>query len=49
MAEHFSWGGVLPLAGASVAISVAGISIAVLAYALHRIDLGRLVQQGCPA
>ena len=44
MAEQFSWGEFLPLAGASVAISVAGISLAVLAYALRRIDLG----QRCP-
>ena len=43
MAEHFSWGEFLPLAGASVAISVIGISVAVLAYALRRIDLGVLV------
>jgi hypothetical protein len=39
MAEHFSWSEFLPLAGASVALSVAGISLAVLAYDLHRIDL----------
>jgi NAD(P)H-quinone oxidoreductase subunit 5 len=43
MAEQFSWGEFLPLAGASVAISVAGITLAVLAYALRRIDLGQLV------
>ena len=33
MAEQFSWGEFLPLAGASVAISVSGITLAVLAYA----------------
>ena len=43
MAEHFSWSEFLPLAGASVAISITGISLAVLAYALRRIDLGTAV------
>ena len=43
IAEHFSWGEFLPLAGASVAISLVGITLAVLAYALRRIDLGQLV------
>jgi NAD(P)H-quinone oxidoreductase subunit 5 len=42
MAEHFSWGEFLPLAGASVAISVAGITVAVLAYALNKLDLATL-------
>ena len=49
MAEHFSWQDFLPLAGASVAISVAGISLAVLAYSLHRIDLGQAVAARFPA
>ncbi|KZR86179.1 NAD(P)H-quinone oxidoreductase subunit 5 [Synechococcus sp. MIT S9504] len=49
MAEHFSWGEFLPLAGASVAISLIGISVAVLAYALRRIDLGELVAARFPA
>jgi len=49
MAEQFSWGEFLPLAGASVAISVAGITLAVLAYALRRIDLGQLVAGRFPA
>lgn len=49
MAEQFSWGEFLPLAGASVAISVLGISIAVMAYALRRIDLGELVAARVPA
>jgi NAD(P)H-quinone oxidoreductase subunit 5 len=49
MAEHFSWNEFLPLAGASVAISVAGISLAVLAYYLHRIDLGQAVAARFPA
>ena len=49
MAEHFSWAEFLPLAGASVAISVAGISLAVLAYALHRIDLGQAVAARFPS
>ena len=48
MAEHFSWGEFLPLAGASVAISVTGITIAVLAYALRTIDLGELVAARVP-
>jgi NAD(P)H-quinone oxidoreductase subunit 5 len=49
MAHHFSWGEFLPLAGASVAISIAGIALAVLAYALHRIDLGQAVAARFPA
>ena len=49
MAEHFSWQDFLPLAGSSVAISVAGISLAVLAYSLHRIDLGQAVAARFPA
>ena len=49
MAENFSWQEFLPLAGSSVAISVAGISLAVLAYALHRIDLGKAVAARFPA
>jgi NAD(P)H-quinone oxidoreductase subunit 5 len=49
MAERFSWSEFLPLAGASVAISVAGISLAVLAYYLHRIDLGKAVAARFPA
>ena len=39
-AEKFSWGGFLPLATASVAISSAGILLAVLTYYLKRLDLG---------
>jgi NAD(P)H-quinone oxidoreductase subunit 5 len=49
MAENFSWQEFLPLAGSSVAISVAGISLAVLAYALHRIDLGQAAAARFPA
>jgi len=49
MAEHFSWQEFLPLAGASVGISLAGISLAVLAYALQRIDLGQAVAARFPA
>jgi len=49
MAHHFSWGEFLPLAGASVAISIAGITLAVLAYYLQRIDLGRAVAARFPA
>ena len=48
VAEHFSWGEFLPLAGASVAISVVGISVAVLAYALRKIDLGTAVAARFP-
>jgi NAD(P)H-quinone oxidoreductase subunit 5 len=48
MAEHFSWGEFLPLAGASVAISVAGITLAVLAYALRRLDLGQALAARFP-
>jgi len=43
MAHHFSWGEFLPLAAASVAISTAGITLAALAYAFRRIDLGSTV------
>jgi NAD(P)H-quinone oxidoreductase subunit 5 len=49
MAAHFSWGEFLPLAGASVAISLAGIGLATAAYALHRIDLGTAVAARFPA
>ena len=49
MAEHFSWSEFLPLAGASVAISLTGIAVAVAAYALHRIDLGQAVAARFPA
>jgi NAD(P)H-quinone oxidoreductase subunit 5 len=49
MAEHFSWSEFLPLAGASVAISLTGIAVAVAAYALHRIDLGQAVAARLPA
>ena len=49
VAAHFSWGEFLPLAGASVAISSLGIGLAVLAYALHRIDLGTAVAGRFPA
>jgi len=49
MAEHFSWSEFLPLAGASVTVSVVGISVAVLAYALHRIDLATAVASRFPA
>ena len=48
VAEHFSWGEFLPLAGASVTISVVGISVAVLAYALHRLDLANAVAARFP-
>ncbi len=43
MAEHFHWSEFLPLAGASVTISTVGITVAVLAYALHRLDLATAV------
>ncbi|MCP9916489.1 NAD(P)H-quinone oxidoreductase subunit 5 [Cyanobium sp. ATX 6F1] len=48
-AEHFSWGEFLPLAGASVAISITGITVAVLAYSLHKLDLARLVAARFPS
>ena len=41
MMRTFSWGEFLPLAGASVAISSSGIALAVFAYYLKRIDLGK--------
>jgi NAD(P)H-quinone oxidoreductase subunit 5 len=43
MAKAFSWGEFLPLAGASVAISGAGITLALLAYLLQKIDLAQAV------
>jgi len=43
MMNNFSWTEFLPLAGASVAISSAGITLAVFAYYLNRIDLGKNV------
>ena len=49
MAAAFSWPEFLPLAGASVAISLTGISIAVLAYALHKIDLAKAVAARFPS
>jgi NAD(P)H-quinone oxidoreductase subunit 5 len=49
MASHFSWAEFLPLAGASVAISVVGITVAVLAYALHKLDLAALFANRFPA
>ncbi|MEI8251240.1 MAG: NAD(P)H-quinone oxidoreductase subunit 5 [Synechococcus sp. ELA057] len=49
MAEHFSWAEFLPLAGASVAISLVGITVAVLAYLLGRIDLATAVAGRFPA
>jgi NAD(P)H-quinone oxidoreductase subunit 5 len=48
VAEHFSWGEFLPLAGASVTISVVGITVAVLAYAVHRLDLANAVAARFP-
>ena len=49
LAEQFEWADFLPLAGASVAISLAGISLAVLAYALRWLDLGRILSAKLPA
>jgi NAD(P)H-quinone oxidoreductase subunit 5 len=49
MAEHFSWSEFLPLAGASVAISLAGITVAVLAYALRKLDMAALFANRFPA
>ena len=49
MAAHFAWSEFLPLAGASVAISAAGITVSVLAYALGKLDLARAVAGRFPA
>lgn len=49
LASHFSWAEFLPLAGASVAISVSGISLAVFAYFLRRLDLGSSVAARFPS
>jgi NAD(P)H-quinone oxidoreductase subunit 5 len=48
VAEHFSWGEFLPLAGASVTISLVGTTVAVLTYALHRLDLANAVAARFP-
>jgi len=48
MAKEFSWAEFLPLAGASVAISVAGISLAAFAYLLHKLDLAQAVAARFP-
>ncbi len=48
MAAKFNWPEFLPLAGASVAISATGITIAVFAYALHKIDLATVVAARFP-
>ncbi|MEB3321388.1 MAG: NAD(P)H-quinone oxidoreductase subunit 5 [Synechococcaceae cyanobacterium] len=48
-AAHFSWAGFLPLAGASVAVAAVGITVAVLAYGMHRLDLARSVAARFPA
>lgn len=48
MAKAFSWAEFLPLAGASVAISVAGISLATFAYLLHKLDLAQAVAARFP-
>ncbi len=49
MASHFSWNEFLPLAFASVSISIAGISLAFLAYYLNRIDLNENIAKRFPA
>jgi NAD(P)H-quinone oxidoreductase subunit 5 len=48
MAKAFSWAEFLPLAGASVAISLAGISLAAFAYLLHKLDLAQAVAAKFP-
>jgi NAD(P)H-quinone oxidoreductase subunit 5 len=48
-AEHFSWSEFLPLAGASVAVSVAGIGLALFAYLLHRLEPAAVFAARFPA
>ncbi len=48
MIEIFNWSEFLTLAGASVAISSAGITLAVMAYYLNRIDLGKSIAARFP-
>ena len=48
MAAKFSWHEFLPLAIASVAISSLGITLAIFAYYLKRIDLGEKVANRFP-
>ena len=48
MMKMFSWGEFLPLAGASVAISSLGITLAVFAYYLNRFELGKLLSTRFP-
>ncbi len=42
MSEKFRWGEFVPLAGASIAISCAGISLAIFSYALNKVDINKL-------
>ena len=49
MTEHFRWSEFLTLAGASVAVSVIGITVATFAYALHSLDLATLIAMRLPA
>ena len=49
MIQAFSWREFLPLASASVAISSAGIALAVFAYYFNRIDLGKVIAGRVPA
>ncbi|BEV35243.1 NAD(P)H-quinone oxidoreductase subunit 5 [Synechococcus sp. M16CYN] len=43
MAKYFSWSEFLPLAIASIVISLTGIGLATFAYAIQRINLGQLI------
>ena len=49
MMQTFDLGEFLPLASASVAISSAGITLAIFAYYLNRIDLGKQIAQRFPS
>ncbi len=49
MSANFSWPAFLPLAIASVGISIAGISLAFMAYYLNRLNLNKLIVQRFPA
>ena len=45
MSENFTWGEFLPLAIASVLISLSGIALAYFAYFLKRLDLSKLIAE----
>ena len=49
MSNNFSWGEFIPLAAASVAIATSGITLAIFAYYLKRIDMKKIFVDRFPA